>query len=107
MRRGLNGPPRREAKGRNSNQLLIYSHPIDARRAFYPQRHYYLSQVTTASQGFEMEIIATSTDIMLLVALGFGILSVWDIAANACTAVRSALTDRVVRSSDVFDTSAY
>jgi hypothetical protein len=54
-----------------------------------------------------MEIIAASTDIMLLVALGFGILSVWDITANACTAVRSALTDRVVRSSDVFDTSAY
>ena len=52
-----------------------------------------------------MEIIAASTEIMLLVALGFGILSVWDIAANACTAVRSALTERVVRSSDAFDTS--
>ncbi|MDA8589811.1 hypothetical protein N9Z36_07515 [Luminiphilus sp.] len=54
-----------------------------------------------------MEIIAASTEIMLLVALGFGILSVWDTAANACTAGRSALTERVVRSSDAFDTSVY
>ena len=105
MRRGLNGPPRREAKGRNSNQLLIYSHPIDARRAFYPQRHYYLSQVTTASQGFQMEIIAASNEITLLVALGFGILSVWDTVASACTPVRSALPVLVVRSSYPFDIS--
>ena len=105
MRRGSNGPPRREAKGRNSNQLLIYSHPIDARRAFYPQRHYYLSQVTTASQGFEMEIIAASTEIMLLVALGFGILSIRDTAANAYTPVRSVLAVLAMRSSCAFDTT--
>lgn len=105
MRRGLNGPRRREAKARNSNQLLIYSHPIDARRAFYPQRHYYLSQVTTASQGFQMEIIAASNEITLLVALGFGILSVWETVANARTPVRSALPVLVVRSSYPFDIS--
>lgn len=105
MRRGLNGPRRREAKARNSNQLLIYSHPIDARRAFYPQRHYYLSQVTTASQGFQMEIIAASNEITLLVTLGFGILSLWDTVANACMPVRSALPVLVVRSSYPFDIS--
>ena len=105
MRRGSNGSRRREAKARNSNQLLIYSHPIDARRAFYPQRHYYLSQVTTASQGFQMEIITASNEITLLVTLGFGILSLWDTVANACTPVRSALPVLVVRSSYPFDIS--
>ena len=106
MRRGLNGPPRREAKGRNSNQLLIYSHPIDARRAFYPQRHYYLSHVITASQGFQMEIIAASNEITLLLALGFGILVVWDITANAHRALRSALAVVAMRFAHVIDTTA-
>ena len=105
MRRDLNGPPRQEAKGRNSNQLLIYSHPIDARRAFYPQRHYYLSQVITASQGFQMKIIAASNEISQLVALGFGILSVWGTVVNARTSVRSVAAVLVVRTSCAFDTA--
>ena len=105
MRRGSNGSPRREAKGRNSNQLLIYSHSVDARRAFYPQRHYYLSQVITASQGFQMEIIAASNAITLFVALGFGILSIRDTVAIVYTPARSALSVLAVRSSSAFDTA--
>ena len=105
MRRGSNGPPRREAKGRNSNQLLIYSHPVDARRAFYPQRHYYLSQVITASQGFQMEIIAASNAITLFIALGFGILRVWHTVADARTSLRSVLAVLAMRSSCAFDTA--
>ncbi|MDA9837444.1 hypothetical protein N9C20_06915 [Luminiphilus sp.] len=52
-----------------------------------------------------MEIIAASNEITLLVALGFGILSVWDTVANACTPVRSALPALVMRSSYAFDIS--
>ena len=52
-----------------------------------------------------MEIIAASNEITLLVALGFGILSVWDTVASACTPVRSALPVLVVRSSYTFDIS--
>ena len=84
MRRDFSGPPRQEAKGRNSNQLLIYSHLIAARRAFYPQRHYYLSHVITTSQGFQMEIIT----------------------ANAHRALRSALAVVAMRFAHVIDTTA-
>ena len=84
MRRDFSGPPRQEAKGRNNNQLLIYSHPIAARRAFYPLRHYYLNQVITASQGFQMEIIT----------------------ANAHRALRSALAVVAMRFAHVIDTTA-
>lgn len=105
MRRGSNGPPLEGAKGRNSNQLLIYSHLVDARRAFYPQRHYYLSQVITASQGFQMEIIAASNEITLFVTLGFVILSIRDTAANAYTPARSVLAVLAMPSSCAFDTT--
>ena len=52
-----------------------------------------------------MEIITASKEIRLLVALGFGIISVWETVANACTPVRSALPVLVVRSSYPFDIS--
>lgn len=52
-----------------------------------------------------MEIIAASNEITLLLALGFGVLSVWDIAANVSTPVLLALAVLAVRSFYVLDTA--
>jgi hypothetical protein len=52
-----------------------------------------------------MEIIAASNEITLLIVLGFGILSVWDITANAHRALRSAQVV-AMRFAHVIDTAA-
>ncbi len=52
-----------------------------------------------------MKIIAASNEISQLVALGFGILSVWGTVVNARTSVRSAAAVLVVRTSCAFDTA--
>jgi hypothetical protein len=53
-----------------------------------------------------MEIIAAGNEITLLLVLGFGILSVWDMTANAHRALRSALAVVAIRFALVFDTTA-
>ena len=53
-----------------------------------------------------MEIIAASNEITLLLVLGFGILNVWDITANAHRALRSALAVVAMRFAHVIDTTA-
>ena len=53
-----------------------------------------------------MEIIAASNEITLVLALGFGILVVWDITANAHRALRSALTVVAMRFANFIDTTA-
>lgn len=52
-----------------------------------------------------MEIIAASNEITLLLALGLGVLSAWDIAAYVSTPVRSALAVLTMRSFYAFDTT--
>ena len=54
-----------------------------------------------------MEIIAASNEITLLLVLGFGILNVWDITANAHRALRSALALVAMRFAHVIDTTAH